>query len=724
MKLRGIFKQKLSRSFSIFLALFLSSCQTFQRSPASSENQMPAQLQKLYDTELELLVQKEQLRREQLDLSTSERENFLSETVKKLREQKASLANQTVKVDSNYPINGDYPKTYEGTSYRRLGTKEEEFTLGDISLYSKDSGSKSFFAMNNSNSEIYELLLRHEFFKNQKGNEHDGSNYLDANISCDAPFYLKTDILSFDKFKAFQTARFNWYDAKLNAQKVRFRPTPEVKKCQISFRNPFENKSKEYELTLVTENEKLGHLQKLSTSYEACSIPVPTRMNKAQQLFLSTNYQYLNCPVATESLQTLENPEDGVQAKVEMLLGQKLPQKFFDDKNPFAPLDFSKAPKLDAIFASYLVFRSDFYGNVLTRLFKYHADRGTQVRIFISDVITMDKDRALLTKLAAENGNVKVTFYRYDNIAKSGGMLHELHRTNHVKLFLTLSSTDPSANRVVLGGRNIHDGFVFRAAPNFTSFPSLVNYSKGEESFVHWRDFEFKINSKSFAEKLALQFYSLWQQDSVTFNIRPTVAQDREIVFLDPHYFSNADEHPLIRHLVSIPYKDDHTLEDFYADLINSATKKVLISTPYFRPLKKVGQALKNAVERGVKITLITRLDLDGDTADFILGAVNKDGVNKFKDAIQIFEYTEPKVILHSKLALIDDEMSFIGSVNLNKRSFIHDMENASLVYSPAFTKKMESIYEIYKTKARPVTEKQKVYLYQHLIIDALDSEF
>lgn len=587
--------------------------------------------------------------------------------------------------------------------------------------------------MGNGNTQIYELLLRHEVFKNRDGaavqsqdepSENLAQRYFEANIFCDGPYSLKTGLGKFDKYKAFQTARFQWYDSKLNAQKVRFRPTQEVKQCTVSFRIPHQKNSPEYEFILTTEQQKLGYLAKLTQTYEACSLPLASRFSKIQEFFMNTDYEYMNCPQSAESLQTLQDPQEGVQTKVEMLLGQKLPERFFQEKNPFLPLDFSKAPKLDVVFISYLVFRSDFYGNIITRLLKYHADRGTQVRIFISDVITLKKDEALFRKLATENGNIKVVQYRYDKSAKSGGWIHELHRTNHVKVFLTISSTDPSANRVVLGGRNIHDGFLFRAAPNFTSFPSLVNYSKGEESFVHWPDFEFLINSKPFAEKLAQQFYALWMQDSVTFNVRPTTAQAKAIAFLEPNYFAQADEHPLIRHYVSIPYKDGQTLEDFYADIINHATKKILISTPYFRPLKKVGDALRNAVERGVKITLITRLDLDGDTADFILGAVNKDGVNKFKDSIQIYEYTEPKIILHSKLTLVDDELSFIGSVNLNKRSFIHDMENGALVYSPAFTKKMEDIYQGYLTTAKPITEKQKIYFWQRLIIGALDSEF
>jgi cardiolipin synthase len=97
-----------------------------------------------------------------------------------------------------------------------------------------------------------------------------------------------------------------------------------------------------------------------------------------------------------------------------------------------------------------------------------------------------------------------------------------------------------------------------------------------------------------------------------------------------------ADEETM-RYYVSIPFKDEPNLNLFYARMIDSSKKKLLISSPYFRPVKEIVEALNRAITRGVDITIITRLDLEGDTADFILGAVNKDGVNKFLKKIKVY---------------------------------------------------------------------------------------
>lgn len=720
---------RLRYSLGVF-AILLSSCQTLQRQPAAV-NEMPQNLEKLYETQLNLLDDQEKLRRAQLKVSDQESEDSLTEKIKGLKERRRKLETQSMG-GSKSTAYGDEPKVYDGTYEKTWGAKHEAYTLADLSYYEKSAKASPFFSMGNTNTTNYELLLRHEVFFKQEGpvptrndDEKDaGQKYLEASLRCDGRFSLKSGLFKFNSFKANEVASFSWYDGKRNGQKVRFRPSDEVHICTLNFKNPWGDPRKEYSVRFKTEKDQLGFMQNYAKNYEACVLPSTDGLNGPQKFFLNTNYLYMNCPLESEKLTTLEDPVAGLQAKAEMLLGQKLPAQMVADKNPFAPLDFSKAPKLDAVLVSYLVFRSDFYGNVLARLMKYHADRGAQVRILISDVISLKKDRELFEKLMVENGNIKTVFYRYDNDAESGGKFHELHRTNHVKIFMTLSSTDPKANKVVLGGRNIHDGFLLRTVPNHAKYPSLVNYAAGEEAFVHWRDFEFLVDSKTFTEKLASQFFALWLQDSDTFHVRPTTVQVSSAYKTSTRYFENADEKPLLRHYVSIPFKDEQTLEDFYAELINSAKKKILISTPYFRPLKKIGAALQAASERGVQITLLTRLDLKGDTADLILGAVNKAGVNKFKDTFKIYEYTEPKIILHSKLIMIDDELSFIGSVNLNKRSFVHDMENGALIYSPAYAKKMTVIYNEYLKQARPITEKQKVWLWQKALIGIFDDEF
>jgi len=88
---------------------------------------------------------------------------------------------------------------------------------------------------------------------------------------------------------------------------------------------------------------------------------------------------------------------------------------------------------------------------------------------------------------------------------------------------------------------------------------------------------------------------------------------------------------------------------------------------------------------------------------------------------VKVFEYTEPKVILHSKLLMVDDEFSFISSVNLNKRSFYHDLENGVVVNDSKFTLQMGSLYKEYMKISRQLTEQQKIVFWKKWIITVFD---
>ena len=390
-------------------------------------------------------------------------------------------------------------------------------------------------------------------------------------------------------------------------------------------------------------------------------------------------------------------------------------------------MDFSKAPKLNTVLISYLVFRHDFYGTLIARLAKWHADHGAQVRILMSDVIANKKDRIMLHALVESSNNIKVQEYRYDS--DGGGLwdhLNEFHRTMHVKLLITLSD-NPINNVVYIGGRNIHDGFVFMQTPDHSAHPDLVQYGSkktDDEGYAPWRDYEMRIRSKSFAEQMASHYLTLWDRDSQSFYVRSINQNVVSKTPADPKYFERAGNSALIRHYMSIPFEDDEALEKFYIDIFDSAEKTVRLSSPYFRPTKKLGEAMERAVNRGVEVSLITRIDLSGDTAAIILGEVNKAGINRFLKKIKIYEYTEPGVILHSKIILVDGKMSFIGSVNLNKRSFIHDMESGVMIYNPAYNQKINAIMDGYRKQTREVTEKQKIALWKRVVIGIFDQEF
>lgn len=600
-------------------------------------------------------------------------------------------------------------------------TQKEKLVIANAENYALKSGVIiREYAMNMSDTNDYQLEVYHYPKQADLIN-----NRYNATMTCNAPFEVKQDLF-FYKIPNGKKAKFQIIEQKGKSPKNTFKFSKLITKCEMEFSNVL-HPEKKYGVVLIPESSRINQIAELRNKIDTCFLPNTNNLTGIEKFFLTQNYQSMTCPVNVnnEDLKTLEDPIEGLKAKAEALLGMPLPEDIIKKKNPFLDLDFSHAPKLNTILISYLVFRSDLYGNLIARLVKWHADHGAQVRILVSDVITLKKDHQMLYGLQESSNNIKLQEFRYDSSGNGGGLsdfISQFHRTMHVKLFITLGDAERD-NIVFFGGRNIHDGFVFKEVPNYSALPELVQYGDGkDESFAHWRDFEVRIRSKQLAEKVASHYLTLWERDSNKFTMR-SINQNINInKNVDPEFFEQKDQ-TLIRHLVSIPYKDEKALEDFYINLFNSAEKSLRLSTPYFHLTKPIGDALQNAVARGVEVSLITRIDLKGDTADAILSEVNKGTINKFINKIKIFEYTVPNEILHSKLVLIDDKFTFVGSVNLNKRSFIHDMENGIMIYSKSYNQKMNKIMDTYQVTAREVNEKQKLTIWKEIIVGLFSKE-
>ena len=588
-------------------------------------------------------------------------------------------------------------------------TEKERWELGDISLY--EQGKNVQFSVSTYDARETVVRLSHSFFSKETGvgiaNQNDHKHKINFTAKCDAPFSVKFGV-SVKKVKANKEYKFSIEDKVLarDYRDIIFRP--DMKNCEFNFVST-KNLNKKYSFKVVNEAQAFKKLESLLSTTEVCSVKSGTG-----KFFDTTEFPTMICPKKYESIQFLPEPEDSFHARAVALLGQDLPEDFIKNGDPYAELDFSKAPKFDAIAISYLVYRADFYGTLLSRILAHHADKGAIVRIIVSEVISLDKDEALYEKLMAKHPNIKVIKYKFDKEQKGGSWFAELHRTNHVKIFAAYSKSNPEDSFAIVGGKNIHDGFVFKTPVDVAKYPEVVNYVSGDESWAYWRDFEMVIKGQEFVESVVRNYLNFYHVDKENLVMKlSSVAVEKELA-------AEAEQQSL-RYYVSIPFKDEPNLNLYYARLIDTAKKKVLISSPYFRPVKEIAEAMERAVKRGVKIKVITRLDLEGDTADFILGAVNKDGVNQFYKEVEVYEYTEPKVILHSKLVMIDDEVSFISSVNLNKRSFYHDLENGVLVNDKKFTVEMGELYNDYLKISTQLTEHQKIVFWKKWIIKIFD---
>jgi cardiolipin synthase len=146
-------------------------------------------------------------------------------------------------------------------------------------------------------------------------------------------------------------------------------------------------------------------------------------------------------------------------------------------------------------------------------------------------------------------------------------------------------------------------------------------------------------------------------------------------------------------------YENENNLRIF-VQLLYLARKRVVIATPYFAPDDSMLYAITTAAQRGVKVELY--VSMKGDQF-FIQHAQQSFYEQLLRAGVRIMRYEEP-YILHAKHMTVDDEVSFVGSSNLDMRSFTLNAELMLLVYGRAFATRMHGVEESYRAASKELT--------------------
>lgn len=464
-------------------------------------------------------------------------------------------------------------------------------------------------------------------------------------------------------------------------------------------------------IAIEREEDVSASLAGLDSRYEVCAVPQSAGMTALEQTFFEESWLSKGCAEPLRDLRLFPDSRAGFNAKIEALTGATLSNADFDAGDPKIALDYSNAPRLDLIIASYLDIKADFSGYIFVQALRHHAARGTPVRILTSDVLELPKDRLLIETLAAEFPNVQLQefVWKPGRASNLGDRVNSLHRTNHVKMLATLAR-DKSRSRLVLGGRNIHDGFLFDEALDLSAYPELQNYSKPSgltmNYFASYRDLDMEISDDLAIRRLIAHLSTLWHRDPETNVARPyTMSVQARTARTG------------MRHFISVPYSDDRALERWYVGIIDAATETVEIASPYLNPPTAIIDALLRARRRGVKVVILARVNLDGDIGGQILTNLNKLFVEDYADVFDIHEYRPPKSLLHAKILMVDRQLSIVSSVNFNNRSFRHDTENGIVILDGDFYKRLRSIFEFYHSRSVALTTKVDIPLFYRMLL-------
>lgn len=523
-----------------------------------------------------------------------------------------------------------------------------------------------------------------------------GGAHVRLEFTCDGPMTVRA-IDGNRRYRPGQRATLTVRDTHGTIPNTVFVPAEGLDRCEGWAHYP--DSRRPFRIARETvQNPPVAALDALS---QDCTLPRETGSDPLADAFNEPGPLSFTCPFRLPRPVLLAGEREGFDAKVEALLGRELPARFYRDGNPELPLDFSKAPKLSLIVVSYLDIKADFSGRVIDRLLRHHAARGTSIRILASAVLERPKDRAMLESLATDFPNVayRPHLWRPKPIATPASFLAQFHRVNHAKLLAAVAE-DPRRSVAIVGGRNIHDGFLFADPLDLSAHPRLQHYGAARgmtlNYYSNWRDIDLAFHDDGLARLLAAHLSTLWLEDARSRVARPIASARRG---------SASPREGEARHFLSVPYSDGRALERFYVSLFDAARGRIDIVNPYLNLTTALRAALDRALARGVEVTIVGRISLAGDLGGDLMTAINEEFVERYFERLKIYNYRDPKVLLHAKILSVDGRLAVVSGVNLNNRSFIHDTENGLVVLDRGFNRQVAEVVDGFRRDSDLVTQ-------------------
>jgi len=305
------------------------------------------------------------------------------------------------------------------------------------------------------------------------------------------------------------------------------------------------------------------------------------------------------------------------------------------------------------IHLEYYIFELDDIGNTTIALLEEKARAGVAVRI-IADAFGSPKLKRR-RKYFADAG---IQFLSFMPVSFSS--LANSNYRNHRKIAIIDGHT------AFVGGINISDRYI----------------NNGKHA-VFWRDTAVKIQGES-VNVLQTQFWMNWHlAEGPPFRLRDG-------------YFYTAPISSVGEVGVSFAFSDPGSIAPFNMEAmligIAEAEQTIRICTPYFIPSDELSTALQLAAASGVKVELM----LPAQSDSFI---VQHASFSFLKPLVQrgVRVYLYEKGFLHAKTICIDGKLAYIGTVNLDIRSFFINFEVSAVISDSKLCEQLDAQFEVDK---------------------------
>lgn len=372
------------------------------------------------------------------------------------------------------------------------------------------------------------------------------------------------------------------------------------------------------------------------------------------------------------------------------------------------------------------IYSNDFSSKVLVGELKNAADRGVKVRILLDDYGT--KSDIVDVMLLNQHPNIEVKVF--NTVSNRTKILYypqfvlDFNRLNsrmHNKLFIV----DNVA--YITGGRNVGSNYFYpETASNFSDtdvlfLGDMTQYATDSfnEYWNHHLAIPASVFPKAKSEKAMRKLeknFKEFQQTSTDevhrYNKIITLAmrefQDKKFDFSWGHGKFLAD--PPSKVEMSMDEKEEYRGDIIQAlqKLWDNTKESVYMSAAYFVPGQGGLEHMLREEKSGVHMTIVTN-SLASTNAPTVYGQWEKYRKHLIKSGADVYEFMlsaenlrgkehdrERKQssfsVLHSKTIVFDDDISWIGSFNLDPRSAYYNTENVAIFESKDFAQKLRDM--------------------------------
>ena len=372
------------------------------------------------------------------------------------------------------------------------------------------------------------------------------------------------------------------------------------------------------------------------------------------------------------------------------------------------------------------IYSNDFSSKVLIGELKRAADRGVKVRILLDDYGT--KSDIVDVMLLNQHPNIEVKVF--NPVANRSKLLYypqflmDFNRLNsrmHNKLFIV----DNIA--YITGGRNVGSNYFYpETASNFSDtdvlfIGDMTKYATA--SFDEYWNYHLAIPASVFPKatseramrKLEKKFADIEQKSADAIQEYQKIISRAQREYKDKKFdFSWGHG----KFLADPPAKVEMSMqqkEEYRGDIIQAlqhlwgeTTDSVYMSAAYFVPGQGGLEHMLHEEKSGVHMTIVTNslastnaptvyakwekyrkklIESGADVYEFMLSAENLRGKEHDRERKQ-----SSFSVLHSKTIVFDDDISWIGSFNLDPRSAYYNTENVAIFESRDFADKLREM--------------------------------